>query len=103
LQIIIPRAEPQTTRIDLDEYNLFTEHEKNNLSMSYSNFITKITNKKRIIETIKHKENFTAPGLDKNTYPIFKYLLEESADFFIKIPKMLLHTRKCPIIWKEQK
>jgi hypothetical protein len=89
--------------LNLDEYNLFTEHEENNLSMSCSNFIRQITNKKRIIEMIKHKGKLSAPGLDKITYPIFKYLPEESADLFINITKMLIHTRNCLISWKERK
>jgi hypothetical protein len=71
--------------------------------MSYSNFFRQITNKKRIYEMIKYKGNPSVPDLVKIIDPIFKYLLEESADLFINITKMLLHTRKCPISWKEGK
>jgi hypothetical protein len=71
--------------------------------MSYSNFIRQITNKKIIIEMINHKGNLSAYGLDKITYPIFKYLSEESADLFINITKVFLYTRKYSISWKEGK
>jgi hypothetical protein len=50
---------------------------------------------------IRHKGNLSPFGLDKITYPIFKYLPGESAEMFINITRMLLHTRKCPISWKE--
>jgi hypothetical protein len=71
--------------------------------MSYSNFIRQITNKKRIIEMVKHKGNLSAPCLGKITYPIFKFLSEKSADLLINITEMLPHTRKCTISWKKGK
>jgi hypothetical protein len=55
------------------------------------------------IGIIEHKRNLSASCLDKITYPIFKFLSEESSDLFINDTKMLLHTRKYPMNWKEEK
>jgi hypothetical protein len=65
---------------NLYDYNLFTEHEKNDLSRTYNNVINQIIHKNQIIEMIKHENNLSSPELDRNSYPIFKYLPDKLAD-----------------------
>jgi hypothetical protein len=80
--------------LNLEKYSLFTNNENNDLSMKFNDLMRKITNKKRIVEMIKHKGNLSASRLGRLICPIFKSLPEESIDLFIAILKMLFHTRK---------
>jgi hypothetical protein len=47
--------------------------------------------------------NLSASGLDRLTYPIFKYCPDKAAKLFKYILKMMFRTNKCPQCWKEGK
>jgi hypothetical protein len=58
-------------------------------------------NEETIWKCIVSKGNLSAPGLDRLTYPIFKYCPEKAAKLFICILKMMHRTNKCPQCWTE--
>jgi hypothetical protein len=60
-------------------------------------------NEETIKRCIKSKGNLSAPGLDRLTYPIFKYCPDKAEKLFKYILKMMLRTNKCPQYWKESK
>jgi hypothetical protein len=62
-----------------------------------------LTNINKIKEVIKRKGNLSAPGLDKLTYPILKYIPDESAQLISKVMSMMISTQHCPDIWKTGK
>jgi hypothetical protein len=60
-------------------------------------------NEETIKRWITSKGNLSAPGLDRLTYPIFKYCPDKATKVFVYILKMMLRTNKCPQCWKEGK
>jgi hypothetical protein len=62
-----------------------------------------LLNKAKLKEVITKKENLSAPGLDKLTYPILKYEKDNAAELMIAMRNMMIRTQKCTESWKEGK
>jgi hypothetical protein len=57
--------------------------------------INYLTNINKIKEVIKRKGNLSAPGLDKLTYSILKYIPDEAAQLISKVKSMMISTQHC--------
>jgi bisphosphoglycerate-dependent phosphoglycerate mutase len=59
-----------------------------------SEMIKELINKDKMKRAITMKANFSAPGLDKLTYPILKYEKEDAAEMMVKIMEMVTRLQK---------
>jgi hypothetical protein len=82
----------------IEEYNEFIKHMNKR-----QKFEADILNEEAINKCIISKGNLSAPGLDRLTYPIFKYCSDKATKLFKSILKMMLRTRKCPNVGKKVK
>jgi hypothetical protein len=71
--------------------------------LTENDMLKDLLDKNKMKNAITKKGNMSAPGLDKLTYPIFKYEKEDAAELMVTIMNMMIRTQKCPTSWKEGK
>jgi hypothetical protein len=81
-------------KMNIEDYNEFTKHNKRE-KLNLTQFEAKLLNEEKIKKCIISKGNLSAPGLDRLTYPIFKYCLDKAAKLFKYILKNLTTFSSC--------
>jgi hypothetical protein len=86
--------EIKPTDIVIDDNSDFIMQMK--LDLTENEMLMELLDKNKMREAITKKDNLSAPGLDKLTYPILKYENDDAAELMVVIMNMMIRTQRCP-------
>jgi hypothetical protein len=73
------------------------------LVLTENDMLKELLNKNKMKEAIIKKDNLSAPGLDKLTYPILKYEKADATELMIAIINMMIRNKNAQHLGKKEK